>query len=702
MKLALLNSTCNIYPKRPKRFVKTAIAIMLITATLLSVVPGIHAASSAISSDHKTTSTNRSFITIRSDSAPTGFRTKQSSNPNLSPLVISTTASSSVAAATGFLGSNQKNSGCPCVPPDVILGVGPNHVVEMVNLARSIYTRAGSLVLRQNLSNFYSLSQSNHFLSDPKVLYDAVSQRWFASILDCNGQAWNSGCPDPYTGQIELAVSNSTDPTRFWRFYTIVVGANILPDQPIIGVNDDKFIVSANLYNNTATFLGAKYWVINKNDLLTGAPLHLAAFGPNINLESVHPVQTLSSSTTAYMVSTGGGDLGNSTTVKLFSVTGVPGVSNVTVTSTTFTLSSPLNLAPPVPQPCPRSCNLDFPFLDPGDNRVQDAAWYKGGLWLGADGDCQPNGISDKACIRLIKIDTGSLTKLQDFDFAPSVSNFFYPGLKIDSMGNLDMIYGQSSGGTPALYISGQAINDPAGSMAPPVFLRSGGGNTYGTIRFGDYFGAAVDPNEPSTVWVAGEFMNRSLTGFPCTTFSGCWDTFITHMRERPSITFSGSNTFTGVTVTTTGSLQLNATFSGTLKLSGTTSVVAKNSTTGIQLFAKNYTITNLPLTNQSGTAPYDLKFLLNVGVSPYALSSNIDIAFSGTAITPSIGNTRNLDINLDGIVNQTDLNIVSAAFGCSIGASCYNPKADVNADGTVDISDLAQVAIFYLSKDFI
>jgi hypothetical protein len=173
-------------------------------------------------------------------------------------------------------------------------------------------------------------------------------------------------------------------------------------------------------------------------------------------------------------------------------------------------------------------------------------------------------------------------------------------------------------------------------------------------------------------------------------------------MRERPAITLNSATTFTGVTVTTTGSLQLNGTFSGTLKLSGTLNIIAKNSTTQAILFAKNYTITNLPLTNQSGTIPYEVKFLLNIGVTPYALSSNNDITFTGTSITSASGATRNLDINLDGVVNTTDLNIVSAAYGCSIGQSCYNPRADVNADGKVDISDLSQVALFYLSKDYI
>lgn len=49
-------------------------------------------------------------------------------------------------------------------------------------------------------------------------------------------------------------------------------------------------------------------------------------------------------------------------------------------------------------------------------------------------------------------------------------------------------------------------------------------------------------------------------------------------------------------------------------------------------------------------------------------------------------------DVNGDGLVNCTDVDLVKAAFGKKVGQSGYNRAADVNNDGVVNISDLAFV----------
>lgn len=96
------------------------------------------------------------------------------------------------------------------------------------------------------------------------------------------------------------------------------------------------------------------------------------------------------------------------------------------------------------------------------------------------------------------------------------------------------------------------------------------------------------------------------------------------------------------------------------------------------------------------------MRFLLDVAVSPFHLSSNVVVTLqSGSAPQASVGLTRNVDVNLDGIVNTIDLAIVQAAFGCATGSSCYNPRADLLANGIVDIMDIAIVNFFLGSRDF-
>jgi hypothetical protein len=50
-------------------------------------------------------------------------------------------------------------------------------------------------------------------------------------------------------------------------------------------------------------------------------------------------------------------------------------------------------------------------------------------------------------------------------------------------------------------------------------------------------------------------------------------------------------------------------------------------------------------------------------------------------------------DVNGDLQVNCTDLDIVQAAFGIKSGQPGYDIRADVNADGVVNIVDLRAVA---------
>src|SRR5213593_2898666 len=138
------------------------------------------------------------------------------------------------------------------------VGAGPNHVFSMVNTAGIIYTKTGSLVRGTfGLDSFFGVP--GHSLSDPQVSFDANSGRWFSSIIDIN------------TNNVLVAVSTSNDPTGAFNLYSIS-DPNHLPDQPVTGTNDDKYVVSVNDFNTAGTlFLGVHYWVVNKADVVAGA-----------------------------------------------------------------------------------------------------------------------------------------------------------------------------------------------------------------------------------------------------------------------------------------------------------------------------------------------------------------------------------------------------------------------------------------------
>ncbi len=100
-----------------------------------------------------------------------------------------------------FEGLNQSQYNC--TPPDTQIAVGPDHIVEMVNVSEEIWQKQGQPITIVSLYDFYSVAHSD-FLSDPKIFFDSASNRWFASILDVS------------TDSVKIAVSETDDPTTIF------------------------------------------------------------------------------------------------------------------------------------------------------------------------------------------------------------------------------------------------------------------------------------------------------------------------------------------------------------------------------------------------------------------------------------------------------------------------------------------------------
>ncbi len=399
-------------------------------------------------------------------------------------------------------------------PPDVQVAVGPTHVVEMVNVLGRISTKQGVEVRTFPLYSFFGVP-STDFISDPKVHFDAASGRWFASITDVT------------TGRVLLEVSETDDPTGIWYTYSVSATTGCA-DQPLLGFSDLVVIVSANDFSSCTSgnplYLGVQYWVLNKTDLVSGATARTMSFGPDPTLFSVHPVQSLRSTETQFMVSTGSGP---TSTLTLFSVTGVP-PGLVLVSQQNLGIRSTA-LPPSAPQLGSKST------LDTADNRVQDTMWADNRLWLSLDDGCTPAGDMNRvrSCIRLIEVDTANGTFAQDFDVGVSGKYLFYPALRTGGDGTLVVVFGYSSASDyPEMRVATRSLHDPPNTIGVSQLIRVGEGpETSGcpnnsVCRYGDYFGASQDPSDPAIVWVAGEY--GTATG---------WSTFIAAMAETVQLT---------------------------------------------------------------------------------------------------------------------------------------------------------------------
>lgn len=395
----------------------------------------------------------------------------------------------------GFTGLDEITACSGCSPPDVQVAVGPNHVAEFVNIAGEIWTKSGTSLSTFSLYSFFTIGNT-HGITDPKILYDSQSGRWFASILDTS------------TDTIVLAVSTTNDPTvSGWHIYNMTFGSNC-PDQPILGISDDKIVLSGNDFTNncspTSSFVGAQYVVLNKAQAVAGTSVSSQYSTPDSSRFSIHPVQSLSSTSTLYMVSTDQSALNQ---IQLFSITGTVPSAAISTSNIPFS-----QIQEPVAGVQPGT----LATIDTNDARIQDAKWYQNKLWFSFDDSCTPSGDTlTRSCVHIAQIDTSSNTLTQNMELGNSGYYYFYPALSIDSLGNLVVIFGYSSSTVyPSLAVTKQATTDPSNTLESPIILASGSvADTSG--RYGDYFGAASDPSV-ARVWVAGEY-HTSTT----------WSTFI-------------------------------------------------------------------------------------------------------------------------------------------------------------------------------
>jgi hypothetical protein len=407
-------------------------------------------------------------------------------------------------------------------PPDTQLAAGPTDLVEAINSSLSVWAKTGGNPLKvSDLNTFFPVPDGYSF-TDPRVIYDSASGRWFVSGLSFNE---SPGTVSTGSSQTYLAVSASADPTGSWTPYTVTSNTSgTLYDQPKLGISGDQVVLSWNDYGSGGTtFSGEETWVLNKADLLAGS-LGAAQrlLGPDMSRFGLAPAQPYSASDTIYLVYNNADGVNASEnqgtpTLGVLLVSGVPGVG----AGASYQEWDPGLLATTAPPSAAQPNGVAAISTD--DDRILGAVWQNGILWASANDGCVPGGDSTtRACMRLIEVSTsGSApTVLQDFDLGASGGYLYYPAVAVDPTGNAFVSFtsssssqdataqgvglagGQASGLTALVTVqAGQATFDICASQAD---CGSGGPNN--SNRWGDYSGATPDPSNPGMVWLTAEY----------------------------------------------------------------------------------------------------------------------------------------------------------------------------------------------------
>jgi IPT/TIG domain len=557
-------------------------------------------------------------------------------------------------------------------PPDTQLAAGAGYLVEMVNDSGSIWTKAGGLVTIFDLNAFFVVPPSQTF-SDPRVLYDTMSGRWFASGLSFTSSLGS---------QVYVAVSANSNPTATWNIYSAAASSTVLHDQPKLGVSSDKVVESWNDFLSGAFFQGSETWAFQKSDLVSASStVHASAQGPDLSKPSIAPAQDLSITSTEYLA------YNTSSALGLLVMTGTPLNGGVTWTEHDLGIGS-LSNPPSADQPGAAGS------IDTNDDRFLNVVWQNGFLWTGANDACTPSGDSSvRPCARLIEVATTTPAIATNVDLGYATGDVYYPAVTVDGSGDLFTVYNLSS---MSLDVGVRTISEAGGAFSSGLKLRVGDTlyndnlcyGRSGPSRWGDYSGAALDADNPSNVWVAGEFAANSTL----TATNGCaWATFAAGLTlgsstQPPAPTVTGLNPTSGVTA------------------GGTTVVIAGTGFTGataINFGSLKASFTINSDTQITASSPAQCAGAVHVTVSSAggtSATSNADL-FTYNAPRPVVSS---VNPNSGSVKGGTQVTIVGSGFTCatavtfgSVAASSFTVNSDAQIAalsaaepvGTIDVT---------------
>ncbi len=459
-------------------------------------------------------------------------------------------------------------------PPDQGLCAGGGYILEAINLALAVYdTHGNTLKGVTDLNTFFGYADAINrttgelgpFTSDPKCLYDAAAHRWFLSLLVIDQDTAGNFTGTTHT---DIAVSQTGDPTKVWNLYRLdgTDGNGTLPghpgcpcfgDQPLIGFNQDAFIVSTNEFSVLGpNFNGAQIYAIPKLALELGLSTFAIHFD-NLSLAegiaySVQPsfpnaayVFTPQSNGTEYFLSalefTGG--LDNRIAVWALTDTGSLYSKHPNLSLNYKVLKSETYGFPPTADQkvgtYPLGQGLGNPEnqLNTNDDRMNQVELANGKLYSGLNtvvsvGGAIKSGIAYFVVDPSVKGNQPSGKVVDQGYVALANNNAFFPSIAVADDGRPLMTFSVSGAdyfpsaaftalGSHTLTLVAQGAEAADGFSGYPQFNAP----EPGVERWGDYSAAVTDGK---TVWMATEFIPGGTR-----TVNANWGTFVFGVRSH-------------------------------------------------------------------------------------------------------------------------------------------------------------------------
>jgi hypothetical protein len=395
----------------------------------------------------------------------------------------------------------------PYVPPDCNGMADANYFVELINGRFSVYSKTNGLrVYTSSDLNFWinsGVSVGRNEVSDPRVIYDPSSSRWFASAIDLDRVTESSN-------RFLIAISTTADPTKTWKGVSFAADPlkGTFADFPTFGLDKNGVYIAGYMFDTNGNSLEGNGLVsIPKADLLAATPsvTRRKSFGflPGSSYGHIfQPIINLDND-------------GGSGQVLAVGSLGIDFVPHSTIvwtpinnpgSPTLTTLGSPVEVTVPqysVPINPPQPGGTDL--LDDGDARFSGNVYQVGGVIYGV----HSIDVNDRAAVRWYRLEAATGKLLETGTITHPDLDLFFPSIAANSAGVVVIgcngcssntyvscftYVGHTAGGTTTL----SGPNLVKSGLATYDYQPSGPGSIY---RWGDYSATSVDPADPYRFW---------------------------------------------------------------------------------------------------------------------------------------------------------------------------------------------------------
>ena len=454
-------------------------------------------------------------------------------------LACVTLATAQVTVVRTFPGQNGPNpEPNTALSTDMMCAVSPKFLVGFINAGFSVRSKIDGheLLPHQTLEQFWAAALGNaggRLVGDPydpRMFYDPLSSRWFASSNTHINRGKTAG--SSMTRDMLIGVSTDDDPTRPWKAVVYQV------ENAALDIDNNKIGIDRNGVYLTA-LVGVTHKVvpmvaIPKGDLLwtgSGAPslAHLNYFetpkAPADPARGTHgsrgdegmiPAFDLNPSKKPtdpmIFINRFQAEWDGETVMQIRKVTWTSAVK-ATMTGPfvvglgrTYTEPKTQAVQPPLPEK-----GFVSPPIRPGGGRLVNAVVSHGSVWAIA-----ATQVGDHTGAFWVEIALSGLKLVQQGTVGDPAADIIFASLNVDANGNLGIAMNRTSAREFAsIYVTGRLAKDPPNTLRPMVkavagqyvFVKEGWDlSTPGSgTNYMDFSTVVVDPADPTLFWTYQE-----------------------------------------------------------------------------------------------------------------------------------------------------------------------------------------------------